>query len=86
MICIAKCIAIKKKSKAQGFVALEVGDVLEFTIPIKAAGYYWRNKGTLASYIKIKNTRTGEDGYQTFNKIDKLLKNYEFKQLNSNEM
>lgn len=41
---------------------------------------------TLASYIKVRNTRTGEEGYQSFNEIEKRLENYEFMQLNSKEM
>ena len=86
MICIAECTVIKKKSKAQGFGTLEVGDIVEFTIPIEAAGYYHRKHVTLASYIKIKNTRTNEEGYQSFNRIAKRLENYEFKQLNNKEM
>ena len=86
MICIAKCVAINKKSNAQGFKTLDIGDIVEFTIPIKAAGHMSGRRKTLASYIKVRNTRTGEEGYQSFNEIEKRLENYEFMQLNSKEM
>lgn len=85
MICIARCVSISKKSKAQGFKTLEVGDVVTFTVPIESVG-----KGvhgtTYATYIKCKNNRTGEEGYQSFNMLGRLLGNYEFEQLNSVEV
>ena len=84
MFCIAKCIKINKKSKAQGFQTLEVGDIMTFSTKIKAAG---SSRGrTYASYIKCENKRTGEIGYQSFNEIGNRLGNYEFEHLNSKEM
>ena len=57
MSCIARCTSISKKSKAQGFKTLEVGDIVTFTIPIESVG---RNSrwGTYSTYIKCKNNRT----------------------------
>lgn len=83
MICIAKCTAIHKESKAQGFSTLKVGDVLTFTATISSPGR--GSRGTYAKCIKIKNNKTGEIGYQTFGAIDKRLSNFEFKQLNEVE-
>lgn len=84
MFCIAKCTKINKKSKAQGFQTLEVGDIMIFSISISAPGS--RRGRTYASYIKCENKRTGEVGSQSFNEIEKRLDNYEFEQLNGTEM
>lgn len=84
MICIAKCTAIHKESKAQGFSTLKVGDVLTFTATISSPGR--GSRGTYAKCIEIKNNKTGEIRYQTFGEIDKRLSNYEFKQLNDKEV
>ena len=84
MFCIAKCTKINKKSKAQGFQTLEVGDIMIFSIEIEAPG---SSRGrTYASYIECENKRTGEIGYQSFNEIGNRLGNYEFEQLNCKEM
>lgn len=84
MICVAKCTAINKKSKAQGFETLEVGDTLTFTCTISSPGR--GSRGTYAKCIEIKNNKTGEIGYQTFGEIEKRLSNFEFEQLNGNEV
>lgn len=83
MICIAKYTAINKKSKAQGFKTLEVGDILTFTATISSPGR--GSRGTYAKCIEIKNNKTGEIGYQTFGEIDKRLSNFEFEQINDKE-
>ena len=85
MICIAKCKKINKKSKAKGFQKLEVGDIMSFSIEIAAVGSNSRG-GTYAPCIKYKNKRTGEIGSSTFNELGRRLENYEFEQLNSEEM
>ena len=38
MSCIARRVSISKKSKAQGFKTLEVGDIVIFTVPIESVG------------------------------------------------
>ena len=80
MSCIARCVSISKKSKAQGFKTLEVGDIVTFTTPIESVGRNSRG-GTYSTY-----NRTGEEGYQSFNMLGRLLKNYEFEQLNRVEV
>lgn len=42
--------------------------------------------GTYSTYIKCKNNRTEEEGYQSFNMLGRLLENYEFEQLNRVEV
>mgnify|MGYP003176222414 CR=1 FL=1 len=78
MSCIARCVSISKKSKAQGFKTLGVGDIVTFTTPIESVGR--NSRGSTYS------NRTGEEGYQSFNMLGRLLKNYEFEQLNSEKM
>ncbi len=80
MICVAKCTAIHKESKAQGFSTLKVGDVVYFSAELAATGR--SNNGTYAAYVCIENERTSEIGYKSFNELGRLLSNYEFKQLN----
>lgn len=83
MICIAECTAVNKKSKAKGFQSLRVGDIMRFTIPLKAIGRSSYNRGTHAVYIDCKNMRTGEEGSHSFNQIEKYIDCYEFKQIHS---
>lgn len=80
MICIAKCTAIHKKSKAQGFKTLEVGDIVYFSADLVSFGR--SRNGTYATYVCIENERTSEIAYKSFNELGHLLNNYEFKQLN----
>lgn len=80
MICIAKCTAIHKKSKAKGFETLEVGDIVYFTVLLKASGR--SRNGTYATYVEVENERTSEVGYKSFNELGYLLSNCEFEQLN----
>lgn len=77
MICVAECTAVNKKSKAKGFQSLRVGDIMRFTIPLKAIGL------THVAYIDCKNMRTGEEGFHSFNQIEKYLDCYDFKQIHS---
>lgn len=83
MICVAECTAVNKKSKAKGFQSLRVGDIMRFTIPLKAIGRNSYSSSTHAAYIDCKNMRTGEEGFHSFNQIEKYLNCYDFKQIYS---
>ena len=76
---------LAKSPKRKGFKTLGVGDIVTFTTPIESVGRNSRGS-TYSTYIKCKNNRTGEEGYQSFNMLGRLLKNYEFEQLNSEKM
>lgn len=78
MSCKAKCIEIKKKSKASGFKNIKEGDILEFLVPIKSAG---GGRAIYATYITVKNINTGEQGLQSFTQLSNILDNYEFEQI-----
>lgn len=66
---------ILKKTKAKMFENLKMGDSIEFSVPLKPAG---RNKGTYATYITIKNLKTGEETQSSFNQLPIVLKSFEF--------
>lgn len=62
---------INRKSSSPCFKDLKVGDVIEFSVPIKRAG---SNKGqTYSTYILCHNRRTGQDSGASFNQIGQLL-------------
>ena len=69
---------INRKTKAKMFGNLNVGDVIEFSVPIKQAG---SNRGTYATYITATNLKTGEKTSSSFNQIPKILEAFEFKQV-----
>lgn len=66
---------INRKTKAQMFKNLKVGDKIELYVPVKYAG---RNRGTYATYITAKNVNTGETTQSSFNQISYLLDAFEF--------
>jgi hypothetical protein len=68
-------IKINRKTKAQMFKNLKVGDKIQFYVPIKYAG---RNRGTYATYITAKNLETGESTQNSFNQISSILDAFEF--------
>ena len=57
---------VKRKTSAKLFKDLGVGDKIQLSIPVKAAG---QNRGTYASYIKITNLKTNEYVTASFNQI-----------------
>lgn len=66
---------INKKTKAKMFENLKVGDQIEFSVPLKAAG---RNRGTYATYIMVKNIKTGESTSSSFNQLPIIMSAFEF--------
>ena len=65
---------INKRTKAEMFKELKVGDKITIEIEIKEAG---RNKASYASYLKITNLKTEEFTYKTFNTLPSILSNFE---------
>lgn len=72
---IAICKAIHKKSQSPAFKDLQVGDLIEFSIEIKAFG---RNRGSHAAYINCFNPKTNKESKLSFNQIGKTLDCFEF--------
>lgn len=76
--CNAICTEVHKKSQSPAFKELQVGDCIEFSVRIQAAG---RNKGTYATYIRCFNPKTNQVSELSFNQIGKTLSCFEFKEI-----
>lgn len=66
---------ILRKTQARMFKDLKVGDKIQFSVPIEAAG---RNRSTYATYIKATNLGTNETTCSSFNQLPTVLKAFEF--------
>lgn len=75
-----KVIKINRKTKAKMFENLKVGDIVQFSVPIKQAGR--GRSGTYATYIKALNIETGEETESSFNQIPIILDAFEFENQN----
>lgn len=62
---------INRKSSSPCFKDLKIGDVIEFSVPIKYAGY--ASHGTCATYIRCYNKRTNTESRLSFNQLDRVL-------------
>lgn len=76
----ATVIKINRKSSSPCFKNLQVGDVIEFSVPIVRVG---RHRGTYATYILCHNCRTDVESQLSFNQIEKVL---ECCELNENQI
>ena len=76
--CKATCTEVHKKSQSPAFKNLRYGDIIEFSVEIKAAG---RNKGTYATYIRCFNPQTKAESKLSFNQIVKTLECFEFEEV-----
>jgi hypothetical protein len=74
---LLKVIAVHKKTNAEVFKNLQVGDVIKMSIPVKPVGTRGSRSGTYAPNIAIRNMKTGEEGVKTFNQM-KMLDNFDF--------
>lgn len=72
--CKAECTKVHKKSKSPAFEGLQVGDIIDFSIDIKAV------RGC-AAYITCYNIRTNMVSRLSFNQIVHALDRFEFKEL-----
>lgn len=66
--------AILGKTKAQFFVDLKVGNVIECTLVLANPG---RGRGLYATYIKVRNITTGTKSSDSLTMISKYLDNFE---------
>lgn len=77
--CIAECINIYKKSSSPAFRDLKIGDVINFSINIESVGK--TSHGTHAAYINCYNPRTNQASSLSFNQIERVLANFEFREI-----
>lgn len=80
--CKARCTEIHKKSQSPAFNGLQIGDLIEFSVEIKAVG---RNKSTYATYIRCFNPVTNQESKLSFNQIGRTLECFEFDELDNLE-
>lgn len=73
----AICTKIHKRSQSPAFKNLQIGDLIEFSIEIKAVG---RNKGSHAAYINCLNPKTQNESKLSFNQIGKTLDCFELEE------
>lgn len=73
-------VKIINKTKAEFFKDIQELDIIEFSVPLKAAGS-GSNSGTRATDIKAYSHKTGDFVYRTFNQMANILKNFEFEEL-----
>jgi hypothetical protein len=67
---------INKKTKAEMFKNIKVGNKILLSIPVESVGRGYR--GTYASYIRIDNLDTDEHTFKSFNEICYILPCFEF--------
>lgn len=72
---------INRKSSSPCFKNLQVGDVIEFSVPISYAGY--SRNGTCATYIRCYNKRTNAESRLSFNQLDRVLECCELEENNN---
>lgn len=68
-----------KKSGATMFKNLEVGDVVEFAIPLCGVGHC--SNGSRAAKIQVVNLSTGERTVTTFNRVESIMSSFIFKEI-----
>lgn len=73
LTCTAKCLAIKKKTKAQMFTNVQVGDIIEFTLPLQPTGSKRGIGGAYASFVDCVNIRTNEKAQFSLNQFGLFL-------------
>ena len=76
---VARCIKIKGKSDSGAFKGIKLLDNIVFTCDMEPSGR--SQNGTYAKYIHCYNERTGGESDLSFNQIERVLKNFEFKEL-----
>lgn len=75
---IATCSEIHKKSQSPAFKDLKKGNVIEFSVEIKAVGR--SSRGTHAAYIRCFNPQTDQVSNLSFNQIARTLECFGFEE------
>lgn len=73
LTCRAKCLTVKKKTKAKMFQSVQAGDIIEFTLPLQPAGSMGGIRSTYASFVKCVNKRTNEEAQFSLNQFGLFL-------------
>lgn len=76
----ATVIKINRKSSSPCFKDLKIGDVIEFSVPIKYAGF--SGQGTRATYIKCRSRRTNAESQLSFNQFHRVVECCELEEIN----
>ena len=69
---------ILKKSSAEMFADLKVGDTVKFSVDLKRAG---RNGGSYATYIKAEHLESGNTNHSSFNQMSSIISRFEFEEV-----
>lgn len=75
-----RVLKILKRTNAKMFKDIRVGDIIQFSVPIRRAG---GNRGKSYSVdIEVENlSRESNTAYKTFNQLPKLLTSFEIEQV-----
>lgn len=71
---------INRKSSSPCFKNLQVGDVIEFSVPILYAGF--SGQGTCATYIRCRSRRTNAESQLSFNQFHRVVECCELEEIN----
>lgn len=80
MKCKAVVKKVLKKTQAQMFKDLKVGDVVEFSIAIESVGFGY-SRATHAAWIRCKNLTNNDYTFKSFNEIEKFLAYFVFEEV-----
>lgn len=78
MRCTGMITKILGKCTSPAFKDVQIGDEIDFSVPIKAVGH---NRSTYAVYITCKNIRTNEVSELSFNQLSRIMEKFEFQEV-----
>lgn len=70
-------VSIYKKSSITALKNASIGDLITFSLPIEPVGRGCRGN-TYATYVEVKNERTGDISKHSLNVLPKSLEGYNF--------
>lgn len=68
--------AVHRKSSSDAFKDLNVGDLVNFSIPLSPVGR--GGSGSYAAYVSCTNLQTGKESKLSFNQISKTLELFDW--------